>query len=144
MKTKTIIGHHRSAALAEAHRRRLELKHRVPVEIVARRNSRGKFSQRGRTFVFKFAKVEKEKGPLKEWAVVWQYSSKESGTRSLDFIAIAKSKERALQLAFEAVENGEDSKGNPVSWAEKIPWDTQEVLPVKGKRKFRKESIRIR
>lgn len=144
MKTKQITGFHRSAALAEAHRRRLELKHKVPVEIVARRTAKGKFSNRGRYFTFQFAKVEKEKGPLKEWAVIWQYSSRESGTRSLDFVAVAKSRERALQLAFEAVENGEDDKGNPIQWAEKIPWDTQEVLKVKGKKRFRKESIAIR
>lgn len=51
-KPESIQGRHRSAELAERHRRDLERKLGMDVEITARRNSKGEFSPRGRFFTF--------------------------------------------------------------------------------------------
>lgn len=48
-----VIGHHRSLALAERHLRELSRKNPgVEVRIASRRDSEGRFSNRGRTFIF--------------------------------------------------------------------------------------------
>lgn len=54
----TIIGHHRSADLAERHRRALEQEYNAPVEITSRRNAAGRYSSRGNTFTFEVTEPE--------------------------------------------------------------------------------------
>jgi hypothetical protein len=54
MARRVIIGHHRSADLAERHRRQLERDSGVPVGITSRRNATGAYSTRGHTFTFEF------------------------------------------------------------------------------------------
>lgn len=58
MAREVIIGHHRSAALAERHRRALEREHGAAVEITSRRNQFGAYSTRGHTFTFEFETEE--------------------------------------------------------------------------------------
>lgn len=53
-------GQHRSLALAERHRRELERETGLPVRIIARRNRRGEYSERGQFFTFQSADKKRE------------------------------------------------------------------------------------
>lgn len=59
----TKIGHHRSLALAERHRRTLG----EGWEIKSRRNAAGRYSSRGHTFEF-----EKKEAEVQEYVLYWQ------------------------------------------------------------------------
>ena len=48
----TIFGHHRSRELAERHARELSKEHGKPFEIIARRDSSGRYSKHGHSFEF--------------------------------------------------------------------------------------------
>lgn len=53
-KSNVLVGHHRSADMAERHRRELERKIGQSVSITSRRNKLGHYSERGHTFTFEW------------------------------------------------------------------------------------------
>jgi len=55
-----VYGQHRSLALAERHRRELERGTGKPVKIIARRNSRGEYSERGQFFTFEVSEKKRQ------------------------------------------------------------------------------------
>ena len=68
----TVYGEHRSRDLAERRARELERKYGVPYEITERRDARGRYNERGRSFTFERGKAEKEK----EYVLNFDYKSK--------------------------------------------------------------------
>lgn len=79
-----IVGHHRSIALARRHRAQLRRDYAPrSVEIISRRNKRGRFSVRGRYFVFEVGENQEPK--TLELVVHFDYENPREGSRLLRF-----------------------------------------------------------
>lgn len=88
------------------------------------------------------APVKKGKGPLREWVV--SRSVKSAGRiKLLGFYVIARSAQEAEHYTYEAIDEGQDSKGQNIAWAEKIDWtEIDTALVTEDEKRFSAQEIK--
>lgn len=114
-----IVGHHRSATLAQRHLRALRREHKgSSVEIVSRRNASGRYSGRGQYFWFEVVKLPTDRIELVAHFDYASTKAKDLLRFQVHIIGPSKTTDReALEVI---VNHFSDEEPYPRGWKEKI------------------------